>query len=51
MRAELIESPASREFLSLLPLTLAMTAYSSREKYGPMPALSRDNMTGIKAGL
>ncbi|QQO07688.1 cyclophilin-like fold protein [Breznakiella homolactica] len=48
VRAPLVESPASQEFLSLLPLTINMTDYRSREKHGPMPALNRDNLTNIQ---
>src|SRR6516165_2470851 len=46
LTATLIDSQTSRDFIALLPLTLAMDDLFRREKYGPLPrALSKGERT------
>lgn len=41
--ARLIDSPTARDFVSLLPLTLAMNDLFKREKFGQLPrAISQE---------
>ena len=43
LTARVIESPAARDFVSLLPLTLTMRDLFQREKFGHLPrAISQD---------
>jgi len=43
LTARVIESPAARDFVSLLPLTLTMSDLFKREKFGQLPrAISQE---------
>lgn len=43
LTARMIESPAARDFVSLLPLTLTMSDLFKREKFGHLPrAISQE---------
>ena len=47
--AALIESPATEEFLTHLPLTLNMTDYLNREKHAGLPfSIAEENLTNIQ---
>jgi hypothetical protein len=49
IKATLIESPLTKEFITKLPLTLDMTDYLKREKHAPLSfSLSRENLTKIQ---
>ena len=42
LSASLVDSPTTRDFVSLLPLTVTMSDLFGREKYGPLPRAISD---------